>query len=99
MSTMQTMALDQLRAAFDAGGLSSASLRAQGKAFYIIADSRIGPVILVRRSDRKPRTFAEPRRAMALLRDMGFVEIKVDMTLWDVKQGDLYADGGKEAGT
>jgi len=84
---MHSMTLEQLRATHETGGLAAATLKAEGKDFYIVADSRSGGrVVLVRYSDRKPRPFAEPGTALKLLREIGFGSVKVDMAAWQPDQ-------------
>src|SRR5690606_40580993 len=62
------------------GGLTAVTIRAQGNAFFIVADFRSGgQVVLVRYSDRKPRQFVDPGTALKLVRSIGFGSATVDM--------------------
>ncbi len=78
---MKKMTLDQLRMTFQAGGLTTASIVAEGEKYYVIADTHGGDnVVLVRHSDGGARLFSDPATAIKLLRDVGFLVIKIDMT-------------------
>lgn len=84
---MHSMTLRQLRTTHQAGGLTGARLQAQGKGFFVIADSRTGDaVILVRNSDHQPRFFIDPGTAIKLLHDIGFGVVQVDMAAWQPNQ-------------
>jgi hypothetical protein len=84
---MHSMTLDQLRTTHETGGLTAVTIRAQGNAFFIVADFRSGgQVVLVRYSDRKPRQFVDPGTALKLVRSIGFGSATVDMIDWQPDQ-------------
>ena len=81
---MQTLSLDQLRAASQAGGITSVTLRAEGGAFVVAVATRTGDDgLLVTTRTREPRRFADLRKAMLLLREMGIASVQVDATHWN----------------
>jgi hypothetical protein len=81
---MQTLSLDQLRAATQAGGITSVTLRAEGGAFVVAVATRTGDDgLLVTTRTKQPRRFADLRKAMLLLREMGIASVQVDATLWN----------------
>jgi hypothetical protein len=45
--------------------------------------------VLITTREKKPRAFADPRRALLLLRDLGVREAKVDTKLWRPEEADL----------
>lgn len=84
---MHSMTLDQLRTTHETGGLAAVTIQAQGKGFYIVADSRSGGrIVLVRYSDRKPRLFVDPGTALKLVRSIGFATATVEMADWHPEQ-------------
>lgn len=87
---MQNMLLEQMRTAFDAGGLSAAQVVATGKRFHIVTDTKAGGrAVLVRHSDNAPRFFSDPGTAIKLLRDVGFTVVAVEMAAWKPEQAEL----------
>jgi hypothetical protein len=81
---MQTLSLDQLRAATQAGGITSVTLKAEGAAFVVVFATRNSDDgMLVTTRARRPRRFSDPRKAMVLLRDMGIASMQVDATHWN----------------
>ena len=79
---MQSMTLEQLRTTHEAGGLAAAQIVGQGRVFVVTADARAGGrVVLVRHSDRQPRTFSDAGTALKLLRDVGFATVTAAKTL------------------
>ena len=81
---MQTLSLDQLRAATEAGGISSVTLKAEGGAFVVAFATRNGDDgLLVTTRARQPRRFNDLRKAMVLRREMGIVSMQVDATHWN----------------
>src|ERR1700757_1824283 len=81
---MQTLSLDQFRAAAQAGGITSVTLRAEGGAFVVAVATRTGDHgLLVTTRTKQPRRFADPRKAMLLLREMGIASVQVDATRWN----------------
>jgi hypothetical protein len=81
---MQTLSLDQLRAASQAGGITSVTLKAEGAAFVVVFATRNGDDgLLVTTRARQPRRFNDLRKAMVLLREMGIASMQVDATHWN----------------
>ena len=90
---MQSMTLEQLRTTHEAGGLAAAQIVGQGRVFVVTADGR---VVLVRHSDRQPRTFSDAGTALKLLRDVGFATVTADMAAWRPEQAEISARRKKE---
>lgn len=83
-NNVQTLSLDQLRAATRAGGIASVTLKAQGREFVVaVATQSGGDGLLVKTRTKEPRRFADPRKAMLLLREIGITSVQVDSTLWN----------------
>ena len=81
---MQTLTLEQLRAAVRTGGAVSVTLRAEGGAFVVAVATRSGGEgLLVASRSKEPRRFGDLRKAMLLLRKMGSVTVLVDATRWN----------------
>lgn len=85
---MQNLTLEQFRATVEAGGVVSVVLKAQGAAFAIQAETRRGDAVLVDTRRKQPRLFGDPRKALALLRDMGIRKASVDAEAWRPEQAD-----------
>lgn len=83
---MQNLTLEQFRATVEAGGVMSVVLKAQGAAFAIQAETRRGDAVLVDTRRKQPRLFGDPRKALALLRDMGIRKASVDAEAWRPEQ-------------
>jgi hypothetical protein len=83
---MQLLTLEQLRATQDAGGVLSVTLRGEGAAFEIQIETRRGLAKLVKarkaRTDPEARRFADPRKALLLLRELGISEARIDSQQW-----------------
>lgn len=94
---MQSMTLEQLRTTHEDGGLAAAQIVGQGRVFVVTADARAGGrVVLVRHSDRQPRTFSDAGTALKLLRDVGFATVTADMAAWRPEQAEISARRKKE---
>lgn len=85
---MQSLTLEQFRATVEAGGIMSVVLKAQGAAFAIQAETRRGDAVLVDTRRKQPRMFGDPRKALALLREMGIRKAAVDVEEWRPEQAD-----------
>lgn len=97
---MQTMTLDQLRAAASAGGVAGVTLKGMGAGFFIEIDTRSGHgVVLSKARGSEPRRFGNPTSALALLRELGIVVSKLDTTAWDPEQREVTEHGQKRAQT
>jgi hypothetical protein len=89
---MQTLTLEQLRATCHAGGVTSVTLKAEGSAFYVSIETRNGnDGVLVKTRSKEPRPFADPRKALVILRDMGISITKLDATHWNSQQEGISA--------
>jgi hypothetical protein len=84
MIVMQILTLEQLRATIRAGGIASVTLKAEGGAFLVAVATRSGSDgLLVTTRTKEPRRFADLRKAMLLLREMGIATVQVDATRWN----------------
>lgn len=79
---MQTLNLDQLGATSLAGGVLGITLQARGAAFAVQVQTRTGDAIMVKTRSKEPRLFADPRKAMLLLRQLGLTRWTVDASAW-----------------
>lgn len=71
---MQTMTIEQLRAASNAGGVSSVTLKGEGGAFLVQIDTRSGSgAVLAKARSTEPRRFGNPLAALNVLRDIGIM--------------------------
>ncbi|WP_090141779.1 hypothetical protein [Limnohabitans sp. DM1] len=81
---MQTMNLEQLRAASHAGGVSGVTLKGQGGAFLIQIDTRSGSgALLSKARSSEPRRFGNPLAAFNVLREIGITVGQFDATDYD----------------
>lgn len=78
---MQTLNLEQLKATTLAGAVTGITLRGDGAAFVISVQTLRDEAILVT-SRKQPRRFADPRKALQVLRSTGWNECRVDATQW-----------------
>jgi hypothetical protein len=83
---MQLLTLEQLRATHEAGGVLTVTLRGEGAAFEVQVETRRGlaKLVKVRKARTAPevRRFADPRKALLLLRDLGIREAHIDSQQW-----------------
>lgn len=87
---MNYVDLDQLRALVAAGSVLSVTLEAVGKNFALKAKTHRGDAVLVPvKSPDSPRLFADLRRALLVLNDLGIREAVVDTAKWEPKQQEL----------
>ena len=81
---MQTLSLDQLRAATRVGGVTSVTLRADGGTFVVAVVTRnADDGLLVTTRTRQARRFRDLRKALLLLREIGITSVQVDATEWN----------------
>jgi len=78
---MQTLNLEQLKAATLAGGIIGITLRGDGAAFVVGVQTQRGEAIMVT-SRQQPRRFADPRKALQVLRSVGWNECRIDAVQW-----------------
>jgi hypothetical protein len=84
---MINLTLDQLRAMVEGGAVLSVTLEATGADFSVKVETRKGDAILVLTNQpNKSRTFADPRKALLLLRELGIRKASVDATRWQPEQ-------------
>jgi len=82
--TMKNMTIEQLRAASDAGGVSSVTLKGQGGAFLVQIATRSGSgAVLSKARSTEPRRFGNPLAALKVLRDIGITVGKFDASEYD----------------
>jgi hypothetical protein len=81
---MQTLSLDQLRAATRAGGITSVTLKADGGTFIVaVATRNADDGLLVTTRTKQARRFTDLRKALLLLREIGITSVQVDATHWN----------------
>ncbi|MCW2310904.1 antitoxin PaaA2 family protein [Rhodoferax antarcticus] len=78
---MHTLNFAQLKAATLCGGVTDVTLRGDGAAFVVSIQTRSGEAIMVT-TRKQPRRFADPRKALQLLRGIGLHECRIDTTDW-----------------
>lgn len=78
---MQTLNLEQLKAATLAGGVTGITLRGDGAAFVVSVQTQRGEAIMVT-SRQQPRRFADPRKALQVLRGIGWQHCQMDTVHW-----------------
>ncbi len=81
---MQSMTIEQLRAASNAGGVSGVTLKGQGGAFLVQIDTRSGSgAILSKARSTEPRRFGNPLAALNALREIGITVGRFDASEYD----------------
>jgi hypothetical protein len=81
---MDSMTLDQLRAARAAGGVAGVMLKAAGRAFFIEIETRSGKrAVLAKARSADPRRFGNPLAALSVLRAVGITAGQFDSAEWD----------------
>ncbi len=78
---MQTLNLEQLKTATAIGGVTGITLRGDGAAFLVCIQTLKFEAVLAT-SRRQPRRFADPRRALQLLRSVGWNQCQIDAAEW-----------------
>ena len=74
---MQTLTLEQLRTATEAGGVSAVTLQAEGGEFFVRIKTK---------NNAEARGFPNPLPAIALLRKLGIVIGTFDLSHWNPEQ-------------
>lgn len=77
----QTLNLDQLKTATATGGVTSITLRGDGAAFVVSIQTQKFEAVLAT-SRKQPRRFADPRKALQLLRGIGWNHCQIDAAQW-----------------
>lgn len=85
---MQNLNLEQLKAATASGGVTGITLRGVGAAFVVSVQTQRDEAILVT-SKKQPRRFADPRKALQVLRTCGWTECHMDATQWRPEDREL----------
>lgn len=84
---MQSMTIEQLRAASNAGGVSSVTLKAQGGVFLVQIDTRSGSdALLSKARSTEPRRFGSPMAALNVLRDIGITVGRFDASEYNPEE-------------
>jgi NodT family efflux transporter outer membrane factor (OMF) lipoprotein len=78
---MQTLNLAQLRAATLSGGVLAITLRADGASFVVDVQTQSGQATMVT-SRQQPRRFVDPRKALEVLRALGWNACQIDVGQW-----------------
>jgi len=97
---MQSMTLEQLRAASNAGGVSGVTLKGQGGAFLVQIATRSGAAALLAKArSTEPRRFGNPLAALNALREIGITAGQFDASEYDPaeKKSDAGNRGRAEA--
>ncbi|HRF30069.1 MAG TPA: hypothetical protein PLM02_05610 [Azonexus sp.] len=89
---MQSMTIEQLRAASNAGGVSGVTLKGQGGAFLVQIDTLSGSgAVLAKARSTEPRRFGNPLAALNVLRDIGITVGQFDASEYDPAEKELDA--------
>jgi len=81
---MQSMTIEQLRAASNAGGVSCVTLKGRGSTFLIQIDTLSGAeAVLSKARSTEPRLFGSPQAALNVLRDIGITAGHFDSSEYD----------------
>jgi len=84
---MQSMTLEQLRTASEAGGVAGVTLKGQGGAFLVQIATRNGSeAVLSKARSTEPRRFGNPAAALNVLRDVGITIGQFDASDWNPAQ-------------
>lgn len=91
MEIAKPLTLEQFRALVEGGGVMpgahSVTLQSLGADWIIVVQQRKGgQAVLYRTNAKEPRTFADPRNALLLLREMGIREAGIDAKDWTPDQ-------------
>ena len=78
---MQTLNLEQLRAATLSGGVLGITLRADGASFVVDVQTQRGQATMVT-SRQQLRRFVDPRKALQVLRALGWNACQIDVGQW-----------------
>jgi hypothetical protein len=81
---MQSMTLEQLRAASEAGGVSGVILKGKGGTFLVQINTRNGfGAVLSKARSSEPRHFGNPLAALSVLREIGITIGQFDASEYD----------------
>lgn len=97
---MQSMTLEQLRAACNVGGVAGVTLKGQGGAFFVQIATRNGiNAVLAKARSSEPRRFGNPAAALNVLRDIGITSGQFDASEWDPAEKESAPGTNERAGT
>lgn len=89
---MQSMTLEQLRTASEAGGVSGVTLKGKGGSFFVQIATRNGSgAVLSKARSREPRRFGNPAAALNVLRDVGITTGQFDASEWNPSEREPVA--------
>ena len=89
---MQSMTLEQLRTASEAGGVSGVTLKGEGGSFFVQIATRNGSgAVLSKARSREPRRFGNPAAALNVLRDVGITTGQFDASAWNPSEREPVA--------
>ena len=89
---MQSMTLEQLRTASEAGGVSGVTLKGEGGSFFVQIVTRNGSgAVLSKARSREPRRFGNPAAALNVLRDVGITTGQFDASEWNPSEREPVA--------
>ena len=80
-SSSNSFNLEQLKAATQAGGVVGITLCGDGAAFVVNVHTQRGQAVMVT-SRQQPRRFADPRKALQMLRGIGLTDCRIDTSSW-----------------
>ena len=81
---MQSMTLEQLRTASEAGGIAGVTLKGQSGGFFVQIVTRNGTeAVLTKARSSEPRRFGNPVAALNVLRDVGITTGRFDASEWN----------------
>lgn len=89
MNKIKLVQLSELRAVIEAGGVLSVTLEGAGTGFATRLTTRSGALSLASKNTGQQRVFADPRTALALFKQMGIVEVRIDTRNWSTDQKSL----------
>ncbi|KGU51057.1 hypothetical protein NY99_21235 [Xanthomonas phaseoli pv. phaseoli] len=89
---MQSMTIEQLRAANVSGGVAGVTLKGSGGAFLVQIATRSGAqAVLAKARSVEPRRFGNPASALNVLRDIGITSGTFDAAEWNPDSKDESA--------
>lgn len=81
---MQSMTIEQLRAASNAGGVEDVTLKGRGGSFLVQVVTRNGDTaVLAKARSSEPRRFGNPVAAFNVLRELGITTGHFDASEWN----------------
>lgn len=86
---MINLNLEQFRTLVESGGVLSVTLQGVGKDFGVKIETRRGDAVLIGTNTKKQRTFADPRKALLMLRELGVRTAKIDAESWNPEQSGI----------